>query len=209
MQNAHIKTWRLVNFASMTLCGTMIGLKLSPFHAALFLGLPLVRTLFKFPVLTDGPALFLFVAGWYFQNPWLMCLGTVFNEKVAVFGAVATWSLIPLLGLVVPGFLLLKGSKPSTPEWLSNPFKSAWTIRGRLLDPQCTMLPWGAVLTAVPFIDFKGVVSLVLGYAQLLMAQDSARLYQWAVLGVLPFIPAEFAPMLSIVHWANPWAEVV
>lgn len=211
LRKAPFSVWRVFAGVFLALAGAFVGLKYGVWHSILFMGLPLVRTCFKYPVLTDAPALFFLTLGLYLNNPWIMAIGGLFNEKVPLFGSLALWTPLPLIGLIAPIALHFWGVKPGQkhPVWLKEPFKEAWKLRKRFLDPNLMVLPWGFLVFGMGGLGIKGSLALLAGYAQLLVAQDGARLYQWAFFALLPHVQGEYLPVFALLQWCNPWKDTL
>jgi len=121
------------------------------------------------------------------------------KESAPVFAAVFAWHPALLVGL-----LAVKWWGASEPDqaWLRRPFHSARTSRD-LLDWRRAALPWGLVAAFPLWGSARVFLALLLGYSQLLLAQDDARLYQWAapaVLALIPSLPHELVVSACVVQ---------
>lgn len=205
-------SWRRFSLFCVTVSGVFCGLWAgSPWATVALMGLPLVRVCVRAPVLTDHYALLLFCLGLYTKDPLLMVLGGLFNEKVPLFGALALWSPVALVGLVFPVLFYLHGRKPSEgdPEWLRSPFWSAWEIRGRFLRPEDAVLPWGGALLGLQGWSARDAAYVAVAYAQLLCAQDCARLYCWAFPVFFSHVPPGWGWVCAAGVWCNPFRGAV
>lgn len=201
------RRWRWLNWACTVLAATSVGAYCgSPWASAVVLGLPVLRVGAALPVLTDPPALLCLAVSLATGRWEFAALGGLFNEKAPLFGALMLWQPLALVGLVLPSALFAVGTKPlpSDPEWLRTPFKSAFARIARLGDPNQSVWPWGGALLGFPHLDVKGWLAVLAGYAQLLMAQDGPRLYQWAAFAVVKQIPPQFLPLAALGCWVNP-----
>lgn len=225
--------WVVVNWCSIVLAAAMVGCLAfgqgaTPFQsavaAALFAGLPWVRFCAHSPVLVDMPgiALALLAAVLAPVNGYAcgvaLCAAAMVSEKAPVWAAVFAWNPVLLVGLVVPVCLRFV-SRPAVVDphdplggTLLHPFRTGLAVHAaQWRDPLKMLTPWGAcllVLTA-PQIGWMWA-AIAIGYAQLLVATDTVRLYQHAapvvcVVAALAVPTAWAAPML-VAHWFNPWA---
>jgi hypothetical protein len=162
------------------------------------------------PVLTDPMGLLCLSASFYTGDWRYAALGGIFNEKAPVFGALLT-SPMALVGLLPPFALYMSGKRPhkGDPEWLRKPLKCGLERIGRLLQPEVGILPWGGALLGFPFLSPSGWWGVLLGYGQLVMAQDGPRLFQWAALPVIAAVPAHHAPLAAALCWINPYRDTV
>ena len=188
----------------------------------LIAGLPSLRFSFFAPVLVDAPGM-AFALGaavlWPIDPVWSfvsMTLGALISEKVPIWAAVFALQPWLLLGLAVPVFIRLVVGKvetdPSDPlaETLNHPIiASRMHHHGKWRDPKLMILPWGACLFAIAEPSPWLLIALAVGYAQLLVATDSVRLYQQAAPVVCVFaalsLPTEWALPAVLAHWFNPW----
>ena len=137
------------------------------------------------------------------------------RETAPVWAAIFAFSPIPLVGLVVVGlrWLQRQGSDVLDEQnaWiLKHPLKAALIFHHELwLDPRTMVAPWGGLLAGLAFLDLRLGVALVAGYAQLLVATDSVRLYQWAApalaLACAHGLPAWALPFIALSIVFNPW----
>lgn len=198
--------WEAVSYSSTILTATLVGVWCgSAWASALVLGLPVLRQAFRFPVLTD-PLGLLFLTASLMTGRWeFAAVGGLFNEKTPVFGAilVSPWAL---LGLIPPIALYVAGEKPrqSDPDWLRHPLREGLKKIGRLVEPKVSVLPWGGALLGFPLLGPREWLAVLLGYAQLLVAQDSARVYMWCFLPVVHAVPQSWLPVAALLSWVNP-----
>lgn len=183
--------WVWVFFSMLGLLVT--GYLLEPRAAWLFVWLPMVALNVRLPVLVDAPAFALALgsatAASQGQTGLSVALGLAAGatkESAPVFASAWSLSPWPLLGLLAAGWW----RRPAPPDkpWLERPWSSA---RRDPLDWRRMLLPWGAVLPLAwagagwDRWTLAAVLSLGLGYAQLLRSMDDSRLYQWAAPAVL------------------------
>jgi hypothetical protein len=190
--------------------------------ALLLLGLPFVNFTWFCPVLVDMPGLAfaLGAAVLWPVSPWaalgVCLLGGAVSEKTPVWAAVFSLQPLLLVGLVMPLVRWLFTSAGQI-----NPLDPlAWTLDQRVAglkahighwrDPFLMVLPWGACLIVLAQMPPLGVVlALAVGYAQLLVATDTVRLYQQAApvvcIAAATQIPQEWFLPVLVAHWFNPW----
>jgi hypothetical protein len=129
----------------------------------------------------------------------------------------AVFSLQPLLlvGLVAP---LARWLFTSAGQ-INHLDPLAWTLdqrvaglkahAGRWRDPFLMLLPWGACLIVVTDLSLWLLLALAVGYAQILVATDTVRLYQQSApvvcVAAAMMIPAAWAVPVLLAHWFNPW----
>jgi hypothetical protein len=138
------------------------------------------------------------------------------SEKVPVWAAVFSLQPLLLAGLIAP----LARWLLTTAGQINHNDPLAWTLdqriaglkahMGRWRDPYLMLLPWGACLVvacAVPSLWL--MLALAVGYAQLLVATDTVRLYQQAApvvcVSAAFVIPETWAVPVLLAHWFNPW----
>lgn len=191
--------------------------------ALLAASLPMVRFNIEHPVLVDLPALGLATlaaaawhVGWWPAAVVLVLLAGATKETAPVFAAIFAWTPWLLIGLVVP--LIVR--------WLRDPGEdvldvhNAWVLAHpiaasrqyhvgfvRNLDPRL-VAPWGAAVVALAAPSWQLAAVLVVAYAQLLIATDTVRLYQWAApvvaLAAVAAVPWQWWPVLIVVTAFNP-----
>ena len=137
------------------------------------------------------------------------------RETAPVWAAVYAWNPIMLVGLVPVGirWAMRQGSDVLDAEnaWvIAHPFKASLKYHaGRWLDPSLMVLPWGGLLAGVTAFTTQTVVAVGLGYAQLAVATDSVRLYQWAApvvaLAAVHAVPIWALPIVALTVIFNPW----
>jgi hypothetical protein len=117
-----------------------------------------------------------------------------------------------LVGLIVPLVVrvILKPAEPDAGDSeLIHPLRAGldWH-ENRWRDPLAMVTPWGVCLAALVAPSLLLVAALAVGYAQLLIATDTVRLYQQAApvvcVAAAMVIPMEFAPLALVAHWFNP-----
>jgi hypothetical protein len=196
----------------------------------LWVGLPWFRLGVRYPVLTDATAM-LFALLSVILLPVSIPLAVVSaviagacRESAPVYAALfslSPWPLLALPAVLAAHFLTRKGEIPIGADWLHKPFKSAWDFHGgKWLDAKWTLLPWGAALIAVLNPQFwTALPALAVAYGTMLVANDFARLYQWAAPPVV-ILAAQMVPELSIIgvgftifalillHFWNPYANI-
>jgi hypothetical protein len=223
----NVLAWVIVNIASVLAIGALTALLALQYGVTLtqaivagllMLGLPSIRFAWFSPVLVDmlGLALALGAAVTFPISPWaalgVCVLGAMISEKVPVF------SLQPILlaGLVAPlaRYVLVSAGEIRSDDQL------AWTLdlrraglkahAGKWRAPAVMLLPWGACLIVVAAAPSPWLLlALLVGYAQLLVATDSVRLYQQAApvvcIMAATLIPEAWAVPVLLAHWFNPF----
>jgi hypothetical protein len=193
----------------------------------LICGLPGVwRFHVRRPVLVDGTAMAWALASaiavdhhWWPLGLLLALVAGCIKESAPVFSACYAWHPLALAGLAAP--LVRRLVAPvgedveGEPELARHPFRVARARhKGMWLDTRVMAAPWGVAVLAVLCTDLRVipmlVVTLVLGYSQLLVATNTVRLYQWAappvILAAMLVIPGPWAIAALLVHLVNPWA---
>lgn len=139
-----------------------------------------------FPVLVDAPAI-LFILLAAIADPITCLIVTVIavciKETSFVFITILTKNLYVLLvGIVAYAIIrvCIKPQKTTAPELL-HPFMVATNIHN-FTDIGKYVLPWGGGLACLfsPHLDWQFYTLIAVSYAQLLIATDSVRLYQYA-----------------------------
>lgn len=145
----------------------------------------------------------------------LACLAGMTRETAPVWAAVYAFNPLPLLGLVpvAARALMRQGGDVLDAEngWiLAHPLKAAQKYHAGLwLDWRTMVAPWGGLLVALAGLNLRLGLALALGYAQLLVATDSVRLYQWAApamaLAAVHVTPGWALPFVALAIVFNPW----
>lgn len=189
--------------------------------ALLVAGLPSLRFLWRRPILIDAPALALATAaavvGWWPAAVAVVLVAGAASERAPVFAALYAWNPLLLVGLAVPAVtaLVRKPGKPLLDErntWLiSHPVQASREFHaGQWRSAALMVAPWGVCLAGLVDPAPALLATLAVAYAQLGVAADSVRLYQWAapVLAVaaVSVIPAAWLVPAVVAHWVNPWA---
>jgi hypothetical protein len=199
--------WQVVGFVSMVAMAVMLG---DPVVALAFLLLPGVgRFNMWAPVLVDLPAMALAMASARADSPLvqvaLAVLSGACHERGPVFAAIYAWSPLPLVGMI--GSRWFAPSAPADEEWLKHPVREAVKRhRGAWMDPVEMVAPWGAMLPLFAMRPTtQGLVALVVGYGQMLVAQDRARLFSWAAPVVVPVAMENCPPW---ARWVVPFVAM-
>ena len=202
------------------LCGYLGALGYHPrlqlVGVAALIGLPGIWRLgVRYPVLVDQTGLALAIATawasveglWWLVVPLAVLTGLV-RESAAIWAAVFAWSALPLYGLVLPVIMAIfvkPGAVPKDCGWLLDPIRQARRHHaGQWFDLTAMVLPWGvlSVTTGIALasgIVWPLVVAMVLAYGQMLVADDTTRLYQQAA----PLVIASALPALDqLPAWA-------
>lgn len=141
------------------------------------------------------------------------------KEPAPVFAACFSWNLLPLVALAGPLVRALTVRVGSDLMGQSHVTRYPVTASrehhlGKWFDARAMITPWGAGILAPLTPDatvgaMLGVTAL-LGYAQLVVATDTARLYQWAapavILATVTVVPPRWAVLVLVLHLFNPLA---
>ena len=188
--------------------------------------LPMNRLSLRYPVLVDAPAMALAVSaaacwhhGWLLPAMVLAILAGLTKETAPLFAAVYAGTPVLAAALLAPVIVAMLGDRgPDVPgmdrlgtEALSHPFRVGIRLHTpRLFDPFLMLLPWGTAVVGLLRLDGQVGSCLALAYAQLCVATDSVRLYQWAAPllcgAAAQAVPEAVLPLLVAGVWWNPWA---
>ena len=193
--------------------------------AALVLVLPGIMLGLVHPVLIDTTALglavcsaALWVQGFEVLAVVLVLIAGAVKESAPVFAAVFAWTPVLLVGVAVA---LIIGwiRKPGEPmaemgkhhQWiLEHPFKASRKYHDGVLKSLSPILvyPWGALVVALAAPSWQLGAALALGYAQLLIATDTVRLYQQAApavaIAATTAVEPVWWPVLLVLTAFNP-----
>lgn len=213
--------WKAISWSSVALVGLLTAIYThSPWMACVAF-LPGVMFNVRCPVLVDaagmalalGAALMLSVC-WPIAIVLALLAGCT-RETAPIWAAVYAWNPLLLVGLIPVAirWCMRQGGDVLDAEnaWvIAHPFKASLKYHaGRWLDPQLMVLPWGGLLAGVTAFTTQTVVAVGLGYAQLAVATDAVRLYQWAApvlaLAAVDAVPAWALPIVALTVIFNPW----
>ena len=193
--------------------------------AALVAVLPGIMLGLVHPVLVDTTALGLATASaalWVndLQTPAiaLVLVAGAAKESAPVFAAVFAWNPLLLVGLVVPLLIgVIRGAGEPMAEmgkhhqWiLEHPIKASRKYHDGMLRSLSPVLvfPWGALVVALAAPSWQLGAALALGYAQLLIATDTVRLYQQAApavaIAATTAVDPVWWPVLLVLTAFNP-----
>ena len=183
--------------------------------------LPGVNFSWRFPVLVDATAMFLALLAAVLApiNIYAAILVAVIaacvKETAFVWASVYAWNPILLIGfipvvlrkMIRHGSYKLQGHGDYS---IKNALRSVKQERiGAWLNPALLILPWGALILGVGHMSLQLIVSMIIGYGQLIVASDSVRLYQWAApvlaLACVAAVPPEWLPLVAIFVAFNPF----
>lgn len=222
--------WIAVNVASILGAAVLTGIlatqhgatiEQSAVAGALLLGLPWVRFCWSRPVLVDMPALALALLAAVLVPINVYACGAALvaaaltSEKAPIFASLFAWNPLLLTGLAVPVLLYLwkrpAQVDPNDPlaRTLSQPLATGLSSHANAWRSAHAMLfPWGACLAVIAAPSVWVGVALLVGYAQLLVATDSVRLYQQAApvlcISAAFVIPAGWVAAVLVAHWFSP-----
>jgi len=217
----HTRRWRYVTHGSIIAIAILTAIYAhNPWMACVAL-LPGITFSWRYPVLVDAAGMAAALAAavvsphcWPAAIAIVLIAGTI-RETAPVWAAIYAWHPILLIGLVPVAVraLMRQGGDVLDAEnaWiLAHPIKASRKYHsGAWLDPFVMVTPWGALVAALAGLDAQLGVALGAGYAQLLIATDSVRLYQWAApvaaLACVHSLPAWSLPFIAIGVAFNPW----
>ncbi|SEG86531.1 hypothetical protein SAMN04489712_119104 [Thermomonospora echinospora] len=231
-----LRRWRWCTTAHLVALPPLVTVWMAPWVAddrlrviggLLLCGMPGIwRIQLRWPVLVDGTAMawalgsaICFQHGLWVPGIAAVLVSGCVKETAPVFAACFAWHWVALVGLAAPLVRRLTGTIGEDlfgqPDLLKDPWRAGSLYHaGKWFDPLAMLTPWGAGLLAALSVDTRIapmlIVTVALAYAQLLIATDTARLYQWAappvVLGAVQVMPSRWAIAILIVHLCNPWA---
>jgi hypothetical protein len=168
-----------------------------------------------YPVLVDIPAMVCALLAacltmnglWWAAIPVVLVAGMV-KETSPVFAAAFAWNPILLVGLLAPAVRHLQRDGEDVLDaenaWiLAHPFRAARKYH-RHDQFGSYVIPWGVAIIGLAALDVQLGAVLCLAYAQLLVATDTTRLYQWAwptlAVAAAGVVPAVWLLPLAVVH---------
>lgn len=189
----------------------------------MMVALPSSRFNLRNPVLVDAPAMALAALAAVLAPvnlPAAVAVALVAGackETAPGFAALYAWNPWLLLGLVAPAIRAVTAKTgPDVLDdenaWiLEHPVKAGWKYhRAQYLDGLVMVTPWGGALVALAVMDLRLGVLLAVAYAQLLVATDSVRLYQWSAplvcVAAATAVPPAWLPILVVLTVWNPCA---
>jgi hypothetical protein len=184
------------------------------------------RITLRWPVLVDATALTWAVGSAIAFQHHVPLLGIALalvagcvKESAPVFAACYGWTLLALIGLLAPLIRMLTARVGTDlmgqPHVTRQPVAASRVHHlGKWFDPRTMILPWGVGILASLATDRQIVtilvVTVVLAYSQVLVATDTARLYQWAappvILATMTVLSPRWAVLALLAHLFNPWA---
>jgi hypothetical protein len=190
---------------------------------SMFAAMPMNRFNMRNPVLVDATAIALAVSAAVAWKEGLWPLGVALilvsgmvKETAPVFGALYAWVPVLLVGLLAPAVRALL-TRPG-PDVLDA--ENAWILRHPLQASRkyhhgkwlsgVMIAPWGGAIVSLAALDWRLGLLLAVSYAQLLVATDTVRLYQWAApalcVAAAAVVPVVWLPVLVAVTVWNPLA---
>lgn len=175
----------------------------------------------RFPILVDAAGMFcaLLTADLFTHGLWPLALlvvliGACVRETVPVFAALFAWNPLALIGLLPVAVRALQHDGPdpegNEPWQLTRQLRTCIQIH-RAQPVGLFVLPWGAALVCLANGSPQLALTLSIAYAQMAVATDTVRLYQWAFPVVLASavhaVPLRWLPLLVVVQLANPYAS--
>ena len=217
----NLRRWTWLTRASVLAVGGLVALYAgNPWMAAIVF-LPGITFSWKHPVLVDplGMALALGSALLMPISPLagiaVACLAGMTRETAPIWAAIYAWNPLCLIGLIPVALRALVGQGVDVLDeqnaWiLEHPFKASQLFhQGQWLNPSLMVAPWGGLLAGLATLDAQLGVALAAGYAQLIIATDSVRLYQWAApvmaLACVRVVPLWALPFVALSILFNPF----
>lgn len=221
-----VAVWTAASWTALAVSSGLVGVYAEQngvsglLAAVLWVSLPWFRGLVRCPVLTDQVAMMLALAAsvvpWWAAIPLALLAGRA-NERAPMFAAVFAMSPVPLVGLLAPAWAWWRAPECCLLPWLKPERYSPWGAMRRYHGGAALyefVLPWGACLLATGNVSIQLAAAMVMGYGQLVVASDRARLFQWgapvavvAACQVLGSAPAWVVGLAVVAHVASPWAE--
>lgn len=212
--------------ASMFAWRSAHGWQIAAASAVLLVALPgILGPAAVIPVGVDLPASALALAGVAIMphslpvGVALVAVAAGCKETAPVFAALWAWALWPLLALAVPAVVALMfkpGPDPLGGQFqriADHPIRSALEHHaGRWRDGWLMVAPWGACVAALYAPTWQMAATLAAAYGLLLVATDTARLYQHAAAPVMAATAAHVIPptlllpavVIHAVWWRTP-----
>ena len=215
------RRWKALSWASVAAIGVLTAIYTHSAWMVCVAFLPGIKFSIRCPVLVDafgmalalGSALLLPIC--WPAAIMLALLAGCTRETAPIWAAVYAWNPILLVGLVPVGIRWLVRQGPDVLDaenaWIiAHPFRASLKYHaGRWTDPELMVLPWGGLLAGVTAFTTQTLLAVGLGYAQLAVATDSVRLYQWAApvlaLAAIHAVPAWALPIVALTVIFNPW----
>lgn len=213
--------WIVVSKASVLALAPLAWAYTGSVWMACIATLPAVRIAWHRPVLVDIPAMALALAAavlWPIFPPAAIAVVLVaacVKESTPVFAALYAWNPLLLVGLIPVAIRWLQKQGPDVSvvendQCIAHPWRTGYQWHAhRLLEPQLMILPWGGLLAALGAVDWQLAATVAVAYAQLAVATDTVRLYQWAApvvaLAAVNAVPAEWLPLVAAFTVWNPW----
>ena len=178
----------------------------------------------EYPYLVDAQAMLLslisaclFLSDMRYIAFLVALLAVLTKETSPVFIALFSWSIYPLLVLVIPIALLLLMKKVDEDIIFGKLYRpNQWFKQGKkeLTNPKVMLLPWGLLLLlALLAPSWQLGLALAVGYGQIVVASDRMRLYQQVFPVVIlcavsaPIALGWFLPV-AIMNLYNPFADL-
>lgn len=218
------RAWAYVGRGSIVAIGFLTAAYThSPWMACVAF-LPGFKLSWDYPVLVDAPGMALALAAavvWPYSMPAAIAIvlaAGCTRETAPVWAAVYAWNPILLVGMAPVALRTLRKAakddilEDEEHEWIiRNPLKAGQKYHaGHWRDPLIMVTPWGGMAVAAAYLDAQLGAALALGYAQLLVATDTVRLYQWAApvvaLVCARNLPGWALPLVAASVIFNPWA---
>ena len=216
------RRWRAVQVGSLAaLCGLLWAQTGAWWSVLLVVGLSGLTFNLRHPILVDLPALALAYGAavawdhkmWWLAVPLVLVAGCV-KESAPVFAVAFAWHPVLLVGLipVAVRHLMDPGPDPipdgAAHDALERPVRVSWAHH-KALPLWVYVLPWGVLLAALTNGSPQLWVALGLAYAQLLVATDAVRLYQWAapavIVAAVPVLGGPWLAVALVLHLVNPF----
>lgn len=216
-----VRRWTIVSRTAVIAVGLLTALYAGSPWMACVAFLPGIAFNWRHPVLVDATGMALaLAAAVVFPYCWPAALALALvagcvRETAPVWSAIYAWHPLLLVGLVPVAvrWLMRQGDDVLDAEnrWIiDHPVKASLKYHaGQWANPLVMVTPWGGLLVALAGLTVQLEVALAAAYAQLAVATDSVRLYQWAApvlaLAAVDTVPPWALPFVAIGVVFNPW----
>lgn len=176
----------------------------------------------KLPILVDLAAMVYVLdaalcarVGWWIPAILFVLAAGATKETAPVFAALYAWNPLLLVGLLAPAIRSLwkpgvDTSSGPMADALTHPWQASRKAHaGQWRNPLLWLLPWGILLVGASRPSWQVAATLIVAYAQTLIATDTIRLYMWAwpVLAARTFevVPHRWWLLVVVAAFANPF----
>ena len=215
------RKWQIFTYSSLIALGPALAyfidgtIEQKLFGVALMVGLTGVfRINVLYPVLVDAPAMLLVVlmAALIKHHNWVLAYSLLIfaagiKESTPIFIFLLAQNWWWALGILVS--VALNYQYRNKPKVESGIKVGLAAHKGYWFSASEMLLPWGMCLLVVFNMNWWVFAIIGVSYGQLLIANDRARLYQWAfpavINAVVPIIPVEWMIPVLLIHYFHPF----